>query len=109
MSNLRLVTLSDGSGMGDCRYVFNTDAPSKVLKELERESCAVYRNGGNDEDVPIWADVLNAKGYTFDYVDECEHVTAFGTSSDWVNEVYPQITEHYYIENQYDDSEREYE
>lgn len=106
MSNLRLITLSDGSGMGDCRYVFNTDAPSEVLKELERESCAVYRNGGNDEDVPIWADVLNTQGYTFDYVDECENVTAFGTSSDWVNVKYPQIIEHYCIENQCDDYER---
>lgn len=100
MNNLRLITLSDGSGMGNCRYIFNTNAPSKVLKDLERESCKIYMNGGNDEDVPIWADVLKLNGYIFDYIDECEHVTAFGTSSDWINAKYPQITEHYYIENQ---------
>lgn len=102
MNNIRLVTLAEGSTMGDYLYVFRTDAPIEVLKELERESCAVYMNGGDEEDVPVWATVLGEKGYAFDYVDECRNVTAFWTSKDWINDEYPQITEHYRIENQCD-------
>lgn len=71
-----------------------------LLKELEKISNDIYINGGEEEDVPIWKNVLEKKGYAFDYVDEHENVTAFGTSSDWLKKEYPQITEHYCIENQ---------
>ena len=38
MSDLRLVTLSDGTGMGDYLYVFNTNAPIDKLKELKKNA-----------------------------------------------------------------------
>lgn len=98
--NKRLITLSDGSGMGDMVIVFETNAPVEELKELERISCEVYINGGEDEDVPIWADILTQKGYIFDYVAEHQHITPRGDSETWLENKYPQITEHYEIENQ---------
>lgn len=100
MNKQRLVTLTDGTDMGGVLYVFKTNAPMEELRELERVSCDVYINGGDDEDVQIWAEFLENKGYIFDYVDEHTHVTAYGSSSEWLEEKYPQITEHYCIDNQ---------
>ena len=100
MDKQRLITLTDGTDMGGMVIIFKTNAPIEELKELEKISNDIYINGGDEEDVPIWKNVLEEKGYAFDYVDEHEHVTAFGTSSDWLKEEYPQITEHYCIENQ---------
>lgn len=96
----RFITLTDGTDMGGMVIVFKTNAPIEELKELERVSNAVYINGGDMEDVPIWANVIIDKGYVFDYVDEHEHITVLGTSREWLKEEYPQITEHYCIDNQ---------
>ena len=96
----RLIALADGSTMGDMMIVFATNAPIEELKELEKISNDIYINGGDQEDVPIWAEVLKNKGYVFDYVDEHQHITALGISSEWLEKDYPQITEHYCIENQ---------
>lgn len=100
MDKHRLITLTDGTDMGGMIIVFKTNAPIEELKELVKISNDIYINNGNEEDVPIWKNVLEEKGYVFDYVDEHEHVTAFRTSFDWLKEQYPQITEHYCIENQ---------
>lgn len=100
MNKQRLISLTDGTDMGGMVIVFKTNAPSEELKELEKISNDIYINGGEEEDVPIWKNVLEEKGYVFDYVDEHEHVTAFRTSSDWLEEEYPQIAEHYCIDNQ---------
>lgn len=97
---MRVISLSDGTGMGDFVFVFQTDAPIEELRDLERISCDIYINGGDAEDVPIWANVLKEKGYHFNYIDECQNVTAFGNSDEWLKEKYPEITEHYQIENQ---------
>lgn len=94
----RLISLSDGTSMGDLVIIFETDAPVEELKTLEKISCDVYINGGYSEDIPIWADILRAKGYVFDYVDEHQHVSVYRTSSEWIENKYPQIEEHYYIE-----------
>ena len=96
----RVITLTDGTDMGGMIIVFRTNAPIEELKELEKVSNAVYINGGAYEDVPIWAEVLKNKGYVFDYVDEHEHITALGTSSDWLEKKYSHVTEHYTIDNQ---------
>ena len=96
----RLITLTDGTDMGGMIFVFKTNAPIEKLKELEKISNDVYINGDDEEDVPIWANALEEKGYACDYVDEHEHVTVFETSSDWLKEEYPQIKEHYRIDNQ---------
>ena len=84
MNKLRPIALMDGTDMGGMTIVFNTNAPDKELKKLEK----------------IWKSVLESKGYVFDYVDEHNHITAFGTSSAWLREKYPKITECYCIENQ---------
>lgn len=97
---IRTVTLSDGTGMGDNLYVFKTNAPIAELKKLEEESCKVYLEGRDSSEVPIWADVLTEKGYCFDYVAEHQHVNPYDTSSGWLEKNYPDITEHYVIENQ---------
>lgn len=44
---MRLITLSDGTGMGDELIVFKTNAPEEELKKLENMSCEVYQKGGN--------------------------------------------------------------
>lgn len=100
----RLITLTDGTGMGDALIIFKTNAPPDVLRSLEIVSCSVYLNGGSYDDVPIWSDELAKKGYVFEYVDSCTHVTPYGTSSDWLenHKIGSKINEHYVIENQPD-------
>ena len=73
----RLVTL----------YVIHTDAPVLVLKELEMLSCKAYEDGAEDE-VPIWKDVIEGKGYKFEYIDEQQHITAFNSSRSWLEVVF---------------------
>lgn len=99
---MRLITLMDGTGMGNSLIVFETDAPVKELKELEKISCQVYIDKRDDSEVPIWSKVLSEKGYTFEYVNEHQHITPYGSSSDWIEREYPEIQEHYIIENQPD-------
>ncbi len=99
-NNNRLITLSDGTGMGDSVYVFKTNAPIEELKALEEESNNIYLKGGSSEDIPIWATVLEKKGYIFEYEDECQHITPHGTSESWLADKYDNITEHYQIDNQ---------
>lgn len=98
----RLISLSDGTGMGGELLVIRTDAPAEVLSELEKISCEIFINGSDYEDVPIWADVLEEKGYEFTSIDSCTHVTAYGTSSDWLEETFGEINEKYVIEDQPD-------
>lgn len=98
----RLISLSDGTGMGGELLVIRTDAPTEVLSELEKISCEIFINGSDAEKVPIWADVLEEKGYEFAYIDSCTHVTAYGTSSDWLEETFGEINEKYIIEDQPD-------
>ena len=100
MDDTRLITLTDGTTMDDLIIVFKTNAPIERLKELEKQSCRIYIDGGDEDDVPIWANVLSDEGYIFEYVDEHRHVTPFRTSCEWLNDKYSQITEHYCIENQ---------
>ena len=96
----RLITLTDGTSMGDTIIVFSTNAPTEELKELERVSNDVYHNGGDIDYVPIWAEVLTKKGYVFEFIDECQHVTPFCNSTDWLEEKYSNVKEHYIINNQ---------
>ena len=96
----RMITLTDGTCMGDIIIVFSTNAPVEELKALEKISNDVYINGGEAEDVPIWTDVLKEKGYIFEYLDEHQHITPMGTSKEWLEEKYPSIKEHYLIQNQ---------
>lgn len=100
MEDIRLIALADGTSMGDMIIVFKTNAPVERLKELEKQSCQIYIDGGDDENIPIWANVLSSEGYVFEYVDEHLHVTPYRSSSEWLEDEYHQITEHYLIENQ---------
>jgi hypothetical protein len=96
----RLITLSDGTSMGGSLIIFKTNAPKERLKELEQLSCDVFINNGSAEDVPNWADKLFEEGYLFEYVDEHGHITPFNSSNSWLEMKYPQITEHYIINDQ---------
>lgn len=100
MDKCRLISLMDGTDMGGMVVIFETNAPVEELKKLEKISNDVYLNGGDYEDVPIWREELEEKGYIFEYVDEHRNVTAYGTSTDWLEDEYPEITEYYVIENQ---------
>ena len=100
MAETRLISLSDGTCMGNTLFIFKTNAPAERLRDLEKQCCQIYVNGEDEEDVPIWSCVLQEEGYVFSYVDEHGHVTAYGTSDEWIREKYPQIAEHYEIENQ---------
>ena len=92
---MRYVALTDGTCMGDELIIFKTDAPVEVLKQLEKQSCAVFLNGGNSEKVPNWKSVVNDMGYVFEYIDSYCHVTAYATSGEWLknHEIGVEITE----------------
>lgn len=96
----RLISVSDGTAMGDELIIWRTDAPKKRLRELEKQSCQVYIDGGEYDDVPVWRDVLTGEGYQFEYIDSCQHVTPFTSSDEWMKTNYRQAREHYTIDNQ---------
>jgi len=100
MKNTRLIALSDGTRMGDTTIVFETNAPTEEFRKLERISNDIYINGGDYEDIPIWALVLTRKGYLCNRVDSCRNVTPYCTASDWLEDKFPDVKEHYVIENQ---------
>lgn len=91
---LRLITLSDGNSMGGELIVFKTNAPVDFLKNLEKIS-----NEKNGDGVPIWMDIAINNGYQFEFIDSHRHVTAYGTSSDWVEKNFPNVKEKYSIED----------
>lgn len=93
----RFVSLMDGTGMGGELCVFHTNAPVSMLKELETISCQLSMDGRREE-VPIWADYLVKFGFLFEFQDSHTNVTAYRTSTDWLENKYPHISEHYVIE-----------
>lgn len=95
---LRLVTLTDGVGMGGELLIFKTNAPKEHLKELEL-LCRNLKQENPDNEIPIWSEVLTSNGYIFEFVDSHGHVTPFNTSSAWLeeHEIYKNITEHYIV------------
>ena len=84
----RLITLSDGGGMGDELIVFKTNAPIDFLKNLEKISNEAQKNC---EEVPIWMDIVIDNGYQFEFIDSHCHVTAYGTSTDWLEKNFPKM------------------
>ncbi len=95
---MRNIALSDGDGMAGELMVFKTDVPEDELKKIEKISCQIYTKTDDTSEVPIWSEVFGKKGFTFQYVDSCTHVTAFCTSSDWLKEKFPEVKEIYKIE-----------
>lgn len=91
----RLIALSDDPGMDGELVIFRTNAPIERLKVLETESCKAYTN---DDDIPIWAEVLEKEGCVCDIVDSHNHVTPYDTSSEWEKEKYADVTEYYEID-----------
>lgn len=84
---MRQISLSDGTGMGDELLIFETNAPINRLKELEKECCDIYKNGGDYDDIPIWEDVLTNEGYTFNLVASHQHITPFLSSKEWMEKI----------------------
>lgn len=93
---IRLITLSTGNGMGDELIVFKTNAPIDFLKNLEKISNEAQKNG---DEVPIWMDIVIDNGYQFEFINSHRHVTAYGTSTDWLEKNFPKIKENYSIES----------
>lgn len=93
IANSRLIVLQDGTSMGDYIYLFRTDAPVSQLKKLLDECNRIYMNGGCEEDIPYWGEVIESEGYLFDPIDEtCVCGSHVGNFDD--------IEERYVIENQ---------
>ena len=97
---LRTIALTNGTSMGDEMLIFKTNAPVEELKKLEKQSCQVYLDGGSEEDLPIWTEVLSQKGYIFECVDLHKHITPYSSSETWMETDYSNVTEHYVIDNQ---------
>jgi hypothetical protein len=84
----RMIRLYDGEGMGDYVYIFRTNAPVPVLKELE--NCSKGK-----EEPPIWRNILIPMGYQFELVEECRHITPYTSSNRWLEKKFPKVTEAY--------------
>lgn len=93
----RLIALSDSPEMDGELVIFETNAPSKRLKELEKESCALFTEEAYDE-IPNWSYTLEFEGCLCRYIDSEQHVTPYGTSEEWQQENYQNIKEFYYID-----------
>ena len=72
----RLIALSDSPEMDGELVIFETNAPSKRLKELEKESCALFTEEAYDE-IPNWSYTLEFEGYLCRYIDSEQHVTPY--------------------------------
>lgn len=95
---VRYVSLEDGTSMDDKVMIFYTDAPVKKLKELEKEANQFYKDKRyNEEDPVLWSSILEKEGYFFEYIDE---VPNRQDVKEWLKGKYPQVKEHYIIENQ---------
>ena len=89
--------------MGGELLVIRTDAPAEVLSELEKISCEIFINGANYEERSYMGRCFEKRrGMNLTYIDSCTHVTAYGTSSDWLEETFGEINEKYVIEDQPD-------
>ncbi len=69
------------------------------LKELEKECCNIYKNGGDYDNIPIWLDILTNEGYIFNLVASHQHITPFLYSNKRMKENYKDVKEHHIIEN----------
>jgi len=96
-NNMRNIVFGEGTSMGDTVYVVQTDAPKELLNELLERSNKVYIDGGDYNDIPIWAEEISKKGYTFDFIDE---MNAVNYDIDMLDDY--DIKEEYIIENQPD-------
>lgn len=99
MAKTRLIALTNGTNLSDYTEIYETNAPAERLQELESISNDVYINGGYEDDVPIWAEVLNEDSYIFHFIDDCENASEFGTAAEWLKWEYPEVIEKYCIEN----------
>lgn len=63
-NSTRIIALNIGE---ECE-VYQTDAPTSRLLELEQESCE-HCDEYDYESIPVWQKVLQDEGYTFDDVD----------------------------------------
>ena len=52
------------------------------------------------DDVPNWGSEVKAMGYYWEYVDEQDHVTPYGTSKSWLQTQYLECKERYVIDDQ---------
>ena len=98
-NDLRNIALNEGTGMDGTMYVFKTNAPVERLKALEKECNDIIDNGGDLCDVPNWKETLESEGFVFDWVNDHQHMTAYGTSDEWLEEEYPDVKEQYTIED----------
>lgn len=98
--NRRFIGVSNGSSMAGTMIIYETDAPATELKELEEKTNRINMDENSYEDVSNWFEPLKSKGYVFNYVAEHDHVSPYGTSKMWLENIYSDIQELYYIENQ---------
>ena len=92
----RYVAVSDGCGMGDSVYVFITNIPAETLKAFERFCQELSKIGYESDEMPNWAKTLdNDFDHVFEYVSDHQHVSPYGTSSDWLEDRFPEINEYY--------------
>jgi len=96
--DMRYIGLKDGTSAEDNLIIFDTNAPKRELEELERISCEIYKNGGTERDIPVWANQLIVKGYLFKYINSHKNAREDETAKEWQEELYPDI-EIYTIEN----------
>lgn len=87
------------------RYGWRTDrifykCPKRTFTGVGKRKLCVFLNGGDMEDVPLWYEVLEKEGYVFSYEDSHSNISVYGTSAEWLEEKYPDITEQYVIEDQ---------
>ena len=86
---MRKFGLYDGDGMGGELIIFESNAPTTELQQLENIS---------QDNAPIWSVVLTEKGYVCEYIDSCTNITPYTTSEEWQKENFPEVTEFYYID-----------
>ena len=83
----------NGTGMNGYRYIIKTNTPKEFLEELIKNN-----SKKNEMDLDMVIEKMTENSYEYEFIDRCGNVTPYGTSTNWIKEYYPEVTEEYVIE-----------
>ena len=75
------------------RYIIETNTPKELLEEIIKEN-----SKENQPELDMIIKTMTENSYQYKIIDRCDNITPYGTSTNWMKENYPKITEEYIIE-----------
>lgn len=89
----RKISIMNGTGMDGYRYIIETNTPKELLEEIIKKN-----SKENQPELDMIIKTMTENSYQYKIIDRCGNITPYGTSTKWMKENYPKITEEYIIE-----------